>query len=71
MIYLLTAIELSPGGGKHLHTNNTQNNTNINQTTQIITNSTKPTCLEITGYRIKYSTALWLTELQIRCGRNV
>jgi hypothetical protein len=28
MIYLLTAIGLSPGGSTHLHTNNTQNNTN-------------------------------------------
>jgi hypothetical protein len=30
MIYLLTAIGLSPGGSTHLHTNNTQNNTNTN-----------------------------------------
>jgi len=29
------------------------------------------TCLEITGYRIKYSTELWLIELHIRRGRNV
>ena len=27
----LTAIGLSPGGSTHLHTNNTQNNTNNNQ----------------------------------------
>jgi len=27
---------------------------------------TKLTCLEITGYRIKYSTVSWLLELQIR-----
>ena len=33
--------------------------------------STKLTCLEITGYRIKYSTVLWLVELQIRRGRKV
>jgi hypothetical protein len=38
MIYLLTAIWLSPGGSTHLHTNNTQNNTNNNGTTQIQTN---------------------------------
>jgi hypothetical protein len=38
MIYLLIAIGLSPGGGTHLHTNNTQNNTNNKQTTQITTN---------------------------------
>jgi hypothetical protein len=36
-----------------------------------VDNSTKLTCLEITGYRIKYSTVLWLAELQIRNGRNV
>jgi hypothetical protein len=33
-------------------------------------NSTKLTCLEITGYRIKYSTVFWLLELQIRRGRR-
>ena len=38
LIYLLTAIGLSPGGRTHLHTNNTQNNTNNNRTTQITTN---------------------------------
>jgi len=38
MIYLLTAIGLSPGGSTHLHTNNTQDNTNKNRTTQITTN---------------------------------
>jgi len=32
---------------------------------------TKLTCLEITGYRIKNSTMLWLLELQIRRGRQV
>jgi len=37
MIYLLTAIGLSPGGSTHLHTNNTQNNTNNNRRTQITT----------------------------------
>ena len=38
MIYLLTAIGLSPSGSTHLHTNNTQNNTNNNRTTQVTTN---------------------------------
>jgi hypothetical protein len=38
MIYLLTAVGLSPGGSTHLHTDNTQNNTNNNRTTQITTN---------------------------------
>jgi len=28
-----------------------------------VENSTKLTCLEITGYRIKYSTVLWFLEL--------
>ena len=36
-----------------------------------VENSTKLTCLEITGHRIKYSTVLWLIELQIRRGRKV
>ena len=38
MIYLLTAIGLSPRDSTHLHTNNKQNNTNNNRTTQIQTN---------------------------------
>jgi len=38
MIYLLTAVGLSPGGSTHLHTNNTENNTNNKLTTQITTN---------------------------------
>jgi hypothetical protein len=38
MIYLLTAIGLSPRGSTHLHTNNTKNNTNNNRKTQITTN---------------------------------
>jgi hypothetical protein len=38
MIYLLTAVLLSPGGSTHLHTNNTRNNTNNNRTTRITTN---------------------------------
>jgi hypothetical protein len=40
-IYLLNAIGLSPGGSTHLHTNNTQSNTNNNRTTQITTNFEK------------------------------
>ena len=37
-----------------------------------VENSTKLTCLEISGYRIKYSSAvLWLIELQIRRRRKV
>ena len=38
---------------------------------KFVDNSTKLTILEITCYRIKYSTVLWLTELQIRRGRKV
>jgi len=38
---------------------------------KFVEKSTKLTCLEITGYRIKYSTVLWLIELQIRRGRKV
>jgi len=38
---------------------------------KFVTNSTKLTRLEITGYQIKYSTMLWLIELQIRLGRKV
>jgi hypothetical protein len=41
MIYLLTAIGLSPGGSTHLDTNNTQNNTNNNRKTQITNNVEK------------------------------
>ena len=36
-----------------------------------VENSTKLPCLEITGYRIKYITVLWLLEIQIRRGRKV
>jgi len=38
MIYLLTAVGLSHGGSRHLHTNHTYNNTNNNRKTQITTN---------------------------------
>jgi len=33
---------------------------------KFVENSTKPTCPEITGFWFKYSTVLWLLELQIR-----
>ena len=36
-----------------------------------VENSTKLTCLEITCYRMKYSTVFWLLEFHIRSGRNV
>ena len=38
---------------------------------KFVENSTKLTCLEMTGFRIKYSTVLWLLELQISRGRKV
>jgi len=41
MIYLLTAIGLSPVVSTHLHTNNTQKHTNNNRTTQITTEQHK------------------------------
>jgi len=37
---------------------------------KFVENLQKLICLEITGYRIKYSTVLWLLELQIRHGRK-
>jgi hypothetical protein len=36
-----------------------------------VDNFSKLTYLKITGYRIKYSTLLWLLELQIGRGRKV
>jgi hypothetical protein len=33
IVIFLTAVGLSPGGSKHLHTSNTQNNTNNNKKT--------------------------------------
>jgi len=38
---------------------------------KFVKNSTELACLEITGYPTKYSTVLWLLELQIRRGRKV
>ena len=38
---------------------------------KFLENYTKLICLEITGYRIKYSTMLGFIELQIRRGRKV
>jgi hypothetical protein len=37
---------------------------------KLFDNSTKLTCLEITGYRIKFSTVLRLLELLIGSGRK-
>jgi hypothetical protein len=38
---------------------------------KFVENSTKQTCLEITVYRIKYSTVLWLPELHTKCSQKV
>ena len=38
---------------------------------KFVLNSTTLTCIEINGYRNKYSTMLWPLELQIRRGRKV
>jgi len=38
---------------------------------EVCRNSTKLTCLKISGYRIMYSIVLWLLELQIRRGRKI
>ena len=38
---------------------------------KFVENSTKLTCLEITGYRIKYRIVLRLLELQIRRSRKI
>jgi len=38
---------------------------------RFVGNSTKLTCLEITGYRIEYKKVWWLLELQIRRDRKV
>jgi hypothetical protein len=46
MIYLSTAIGLTPGGRTHLHTNNTQNITINNKTTRITNKTTQTTNLE-------------------------
>jgi len=38
---------------------------------KFLENFAKVACLEIIGYLIKYSTVLWLLELQIRRGGKV
>ena len=38
---------------------------------KFVENSTKLTCLDITGYQIKYSAGLWLIELHIIRVRKV
>jgi len=50
---------------------NSNNPDQLGSSGKFVENSTKLTCLEITCFRIKYSTVLWLLELQVRRGRNV
>jgi len=38
---------------------------------KFVENSTKLICIEITDYRIKYNTSLWLTELEFWRGLKV
>ena len=58
-IYLLTAIGLSPGDSTHLHTNNTQNNTNNNRITQITTNVEKcGPCLVFASFTLAFALQL-------------
>jgi len=40
----------------------------LDRSVKFVENSTKLTCLEIAGYRIKYNTVLWLLELRIMNG---
>jgi len=43
----------------------------LDSSVKFVENSIQLTCLEITGYGIRYSTVLRFLELQIRRGRNV
>jgi len=47
------------------------NSDRLGPSRKYVENSTNLTCLEITGYQIKYSTVLWPLELQVRRGRKV
>jgi hypothetical protein len=85
--YARTLLVLAPVSSKHLNLWSLkikqyevlQNSTNPNAgypdrlgpSGKFVENSTKLTRLEITGYRIKCSTVLWLLELQIRRGGKV
>jgi hypothetical protein len=43
----------------------------LTRSDKFVEDSTELTCLEISGYRIKYGTVLWLLEFQIRRVRKV
>jgi hypothetical protein len=47
------------------------NSDRLGPSSKFVENSTKLTCFEINGYRIKYGTVLWLVEFHIRRGRKV
>ena len=64
---------------KNMHSMNTVNSTypeadqpeQLGPSGKFFKNSTKLTCLEITGNKIKYSTVVWFLVLQIWCGQKV
>jgi hypothetical protein len=58
MIYLLTAIGLSTGGSKNLHTNNTENNTNNNRSTQISNVDKRGPCPVLAGFALAFALQL-------------
>ena len=66
MIYLLTAIGLSPGGSTHLHTNNTKNNTNNNRTTQIQTNAGRSPSLQVLSWHLPYTWGKSTEKISVR-----
>jgi hypothetical protein len=50
---------------------NSNNPVRLGSSGKFVENSTKLNCLTTTGYRIKYSTVLWLIELHISRCRKV
>ena len=53
----------------HIHVQQNSNYPDrLGPSDKFVQNATKLPCLEITGYRIKYSAVLWLLELRIRRG---
>ena len=55
MIYLLTAIWLSPGGSTYFHTNSTLNNANNNPTTQITNVEECGPCLVSASFTLEFA----------------
>jgi hypothetical protein len=65
--FLVNAQRLSE---RTVHLNYTYYPDRLGLSVKCVVNSTKLTCLEITGYRIQYSTVLWFLDLQIRRGQT-